>query len=91
MATLTNEQIEQKMQLLAEKMNEMKAIHDELQNCDREMLSDDDLDLITGGGKVGDFFKMIGKKIIDGLKKFDKKLGEERDRFLEAAGCLDDK
>ena len=28
MATLTNEQIEQKKQLLAEKMKEMKAIYD---------------------------------------------------------------
>ena len=62
MATLTNEQIEQKMLLLAEKMKEINAISDELQNCDREMLSDDDLDLITGGSKIGDFFKMIGKR-----------------------------
>ena len=30
MATLTNEQIEQKKQLLAEKMKEAKAIYDEL-------------------------------------------------------------
>ena len=90
MATLTNEQIEQKMLLLAEKMKEINAISDELQNCDREMLSDDDLDLITGGSKIGDFFKMIGKKIVDGYGKFSKKIGEERDRFLEAAGCLDD-
>ena len=30
MATLTNQQIEQKKQLLAEKMKEMKAIYNEL-------------------------------------------------------------
>ena len=65
MATLTNEQIEQKMQLLAEKLNEMNVISDELKNCGREMLSDEDLDLISGGSKIGDFFKKIRNNIVD--------------------------
>lgn len=49
MATLTTEQIEQKKQLLAEKLKEMKVISDELKDCGREMLSDDELDDVTGG------------------------------------------
>ena len=80
MATLTNEQIEQKMQLLAEKAKEMKAISDELKNCDREMLSEEDLDLITGGSLIGGFLIKVGKKIdgfIDKLEdwyRFGKKI-----------------
>lgn len=56
MATMSNEQIEQKKQLLAEKLKEMKAISDEL-NCGREMLSDDELDDVAGGGKLGDWLR----------------------------------
>ena len=80
MATLTNEQIEQKLQLLAEKAKEMKAISDELKNCDREMLSEEDLDLITGGSLIGGFLIKVGKKIdgfIDKLEdwyRFGKKI-----------------
>ena len=61
MATLTNEQIEQKKQLLAEKMKEMKAIYDELVEAGAialgsplategtQELSEDDLDQAAGG------------------------------------------
>ena len=61
MATLTNEQIEQKKQLLAEKMKEMKAIYDELVEAGAitpdsplategmQELSEDDLDKAAGG------------------------------------------
>ena len=49
MATLTNEQIEQKKQLLEEKMKEMKAIYDELVEAGAIELSDDDLDQAAGG------------------------------------------
>ena len=49
MATLTNEQIEQKKQLLAEKTKEMKAIYDELVEAGAIELSDDDLDQAAGG------------------------------------------
>ena len=49
MATLTNEQIEQKKQLLAERMKEMKALYDELVEAGAIELSDDDLDQAAGG------------------------------------------
>ena len=49
MATLTNEQIEQKKQLLAEKMKEMKAIYDELVEAGAIELSENDLDQAAGG------------------------------------------
>ena len=71
MATLTNEQIEQKLQLLAEKAKEMKAISDELKNCDREMLSEEDLDLITGGSLIGGFLIKVGKKIDGFIDKLE--------------------
>ena len=49
MATLTNEQIEQKKQLLEEKTKEMKAICKELVEAGAMELSDDDLDQAAGG------------------------------------------
>jgi hypothetical protein len=49
MATLTNEQIEQKKQLLEEKTKEMKAIYDELVEAGAWPMDDDDLDKATGG------------------------------------------
>ena len=49
MATMTNEQIEQKKQLLAEKMKEMKAIYDELVEAGAIELSENDLDQAAGG------------------------------------------
>ena len=56
MATMTQEQIEQKKQLLAEKMKEVKALYDELKEAGAitpgKELSDDELDEIAGGRKV---------------------------------------
>ena len=49
MATLTVEQIEQKKQLLAEKVKQMKAIYDELVEAGAIELTDDDLDKAAGG------------------------------------------
>ena len=49
MATLTNEQIEQKKQLLAEKQKEMKAIYDQLVEAGALPLDEDDLDKAAGG------------------------------------------
>ena len=43
------QQIEQKKQLLAEKMKEMKAIYDELVEAGALPLDDDDLDEAAGG------------------------------------------
>ena len=46
---MTNEQIEQKKQLLAEKMKEMKAIYDELVEAGALPLDEDELDQAAGG------------------------------------------
>ena len=52
MATMTVEQIEQKKQLLAEKMKEMKAIYDDLAEAGAIEISDDDLDQAAGGNSL---------------------------------------
>ena len=79
MATLTNEQVEQKMLLLAEKMKEMKAISDELKNGGIMELSEEELANVTGGhvvdfldalDKIGGFFKLVA----DGYKQAGKDL-----------------
>ena len=49
MTTLTNAQIEQKKQQLAEKKKEMKAIYDELAEAGAIEISDDDLENVAGG------------------------------------------
>ena len=49
MATMTNEQIEQKKQLLEEKVKEMKALYDELVEAGAIELSEEDLDQAAGG------------------------------------------
>ena len=49
MATLTQEEIEQKKRLLKEKMDEMHAIHVELVEAGAYPLDDDELDGIAGG------------------------------------------
>jgi hypothetical protein len=49
MATMTQAQIEQKKQLLAEKKKEMKAIYDELAEAGAIEISDDDLENVAGG------------------------------------------
>ena len=54
MAALTKEQIEQKKQLLADKLNELKALCDELQAGDTAELSDDELAEVAGGIQSND-------------------------------------
>ena len=49
MATITNEQIAQKKQLLAEKTKEAKAIYDELVEAGAIEMSEEDLDKAAGG------------------------------------------
>ena len=49
MATMTNEQIEQKKRLLAEKVKEIKAIYDELVEAGVWPLNENDLDEAAGG------------------------------------------
>lgn len=53
MATLTNQQIEQKKQLLEEKMKEAKAIYDELVEAGAIELSEEDLDDVARGTRSG--------------------------------------
>ena len=48
MATLTDEQIEQKKQLLAEKMKEAKVLQDELVEAGAIPMDDDELDGVAG-------------------------------------------
>jgi hypothetical protein len=49
MAALTNEQIEQKKQKLAEIMKEVKALQDELMEAGAIPLDDNELDQVAGG------------------------------------------
>ena len=49
MTTLTDQQIEQKKQLLAEKMKEAKVIYDELMEAGAVPMDDDELDQVAGG------------------------------------------
>ena len=49
MTTLTDQQIEQKKQLLEEKMKEAKAIYDELMEAGAIPMDDDELDGVAGG------------------------------------------
>ena len=53
MATLTQEEIEQKKRLLKEKMDEMHAIHVELMEAGAYPLDDDELDGVAGGIREG--------------------------------------
>ena len=57
MATLTVEQIEQKKQLLTEKLKEMKTIYDELVEAGAWPLEENDLDNVTGGVQAGSILK----------------------------------
>ena len=50
MATMTNEQIEQKKQQLKQLAGEVKQLTDELVEAGACSLSDDDLDKAAGGG-----------------------------------------
>ena len=61
MATLTNEQIEQKKQLLKQKIAEVEALYKDLSEAGEIELSDDDLDKATGGTFWGDLLKKAKK------------------------------
>ena len=76
MATMTNKQIEQKKQLLADKLKEMKAIYDELVEAGAVELSEEELDKAAGGGD--------NPYNIDWLRK----LGEEAKKFDELAAII---
>lgn len=53
MATLTNEQIEQKKQQFSEILKEVKALQDELVEAGAIALDDDQLDGVAGGRDPG--------------------------------------
>ena len=57
MATLTNEQIEQKMQQLKQLTEEVNALAKELAEAGAIELSDEDLDKATGGNAEDDIKK----------------------------------
>ena len=67
MATLTQEEIEQKKRLLKEKMDEMHAIYVELMEAGAYPLDDDELDGIAGGVRPG---SSPGPKQISGLSGY---------------------
>ena len=56
---MTNQEIEQKKKLLADKMKQMKAIYDELVEAGSMEISEDELDQI-GGGFGGIFATIAG-------------------------------
>ena len=62
MSTLTNEQIEQKKKLLAEKIKEFKAIRNELVEAGALPLEEDELDGVAGGGSFRELLDSVGKK-----------------------------
>ena len=65
MAALTPEQIEQKKELLAEKTEQMRVLANELMEAGVIELSEEELNTVVGGSKIGDWFKGLGKKIKD--------------------------
>ena len=56
MATLTNEQIEQKKQQLKQLSEEMNAIIKELQEAGAWPLDEDDLDQVAGGQPISSLY-----------------------------------
>ena len=52
MATLTNEQIEQKQQQLKQLAEEVKQLKDELEEAGAWPMSEDDLDNVAGGNPI---------------------------------------
>ena len=59
MATMTNEEMQQKKQLLEEKMKEVNSILGELKEAGAIELKDDELDQVTGGRGEYDDVKTI--------------------------------
>ena len=56
MATLTNEQIEQKKLRLKQLAEEMKALKDELVEAGAWPLNEDDLDQVAGGQPISSLY-----------------------------------
>lgn len=69
MATLTQEEIEQKKRLLKEKMDEIHAIHVELVEAGAYPLDDDELDGIAGGKRSNETIDKLKTIIVEGTLK----------------------
>ncbi len=69
MATMTNEQIEQKKQLLEEKVKQMKAIYDELVEAGAIEMSDEELDGVAGGFGLDDILRFFTYKVEGPIKE----------------------
>ena len=76
MATLTEEQIQEKKKLLVQKTMEMKALYEELKEAGAIELSDDELDDVTGGGLWDDF-----KYGITHIPEYMSELGDQFSNF----------
>ena len=69
MATLTQEEIAQKKQLIKEKMKEVHAIHVELMEAGAYPLDEDELDGVAGGDRDSDTVD-IGYGYSDSFRRF---------------------
>jgi len=68
MATLTKEQVEQKKQLLAEKLDQIKVIDQELKDSGIMELSEEELVEVTGGETMREMTQRVAKEVIGFLK-----------------------
>ena len=66
---MTAEQIEQKKQLLEEKVKQMKAIYDELVEAGAMEISENELDGVAGGFGLGDILNLIIYKVLGPIKE----------------------
>ena len=92
MATLTNEQIEQKKQQLKQLSDEMNALVKELQEAGEWPLDEDDLDKAAGGIRYADtnHVEIFNERTPDGGIKYS---NEELDRIMnkyisKGWGCI---
>ena len=68
MATLTKEQVEQKKQLLAEKLDQIKVIDQELKDSGIMELSEEELDEVAGGESMREMTQRVAKEVMGSLK-----------------------
>ena len=86
MATMTKEQIEQKNQQLAEKVQEMKAIYDDIVEAGAIELSEEDLNQTAGGrGTPSKRIIEVSKALLDRIA-FEKEISAWSKKVEEASG-----
>jgi len=81
MATLTAQQIEQKKQLLEEKIKEVNSIIAELKEAGALELKDEELDQVTGGFDLGDEYHDLMEKFP--VDEFAGREPHDEDKFLK--------